>query len=122
MRLLSSLYVFLCPTARRTHVAAQELEEARAIFHRVHRRDLYRCVDYKVFPWAEQAMCQSYFTPEAIVDAAKGDPDGGADPALLAELEPGDVIVDITKMHYGMGDKNPLESVKFYSKQHPNSA
>lgn len=98
-----------------------ELEEARAIFHRVHRRDLYRCVDYKVFPWAEQAMCQSYFTPEAIVDAAKGDPDGGADPALLAELEPGDVIVDITKMHYGMGDKNPLESVKFYSKQHPNT-
>lgn len=42
------------------------------------------------------------------------------DKDTMKELGSKHVIVDLSPMHYGMGDKNPLEKVKFYSKRNPN--
>jgi len=110
-----------------------ELAEARAIFHRITTRKLYKMVDFKAFPWSLIKVCEDHFTPERIVEAAKAlpasarvssqdDPEEAEqiDPADIAALEPRHVIVDMAKMHYGMKDKNPLDSVRFYSKHHPD--
>jgi deoxynucleoside triphosphate triphosphohydrolase SAMHD1 len=35
-------------------------------------------------------------------------------------LEVKHVIVDLSPMHYGMKDKNPLDFIKFYSKNFPD--
>lgn len=37
------------------------------------------------------------------------------------QLAVSDVIVDLSPMHYGMKEKNPLDSVMFYHKNDPNS-
>ena len=106
-------------------MSPQELAEARAICERINRRDLYKAVDYKVFPWDQKQKCKDYFTPERIVQAAKnlkrltaGDHD--IDEESVKDLVSKHVIVDLAPMHYGMGDRNPLEKVKFYSKRNPN--
>jgi deoxynucleoside triphosphate triphosphohydrolase SAMHD1 len=44
----------------------------------------------------------------------------GADPERAAALCAEDILVDISSMHHGMGDKNPLSRVMFWSKQRPN--
>lgn len=103
-------------------MASQELEKARKICDRIASRDLYKSVDYKVFPWAHMSQCSDYFTPENIVQAAKNlkvPDDDRVEDKIVAELGPEHVIVDLAPMHYGMGDKNPLDSVKFYSKRNP---
>ena len=46
--------------------------------------------------------------------------DDNVDPELIDELQSDQVIVTLSKMHYGMGDKNPLDCVKFYSKNYPD--
>ena len=38
----------------------------------------------------------------------------------ISDLTPNKVIVTFSTMHYGMKDKNPLDFVKFYSKNRPN--
>ena len=80
-------------------------------------------VDWKVFPWAFQHDCRKIFTPEQIVRSAQADErEHSAEVrALLDELCPEHVIVDISMMHYGMKDKNPLDTVSFYSKHDANS-
>jgi deoxynucleoside triphosphate triphosphohydrolase SAMHD1 len=113
---------------------AQELEEARAIFRRLAVRDLYRLVDTTLIDYDARQTLAVAVTPEAIVAAVKQRfasatdanelphlaPD--VDPALVAALEPAHIIVDVTVMHYGMKNVNPLATVHFYSKTHPNKA
>lgn len=101
----------------------QELKPARDILCRIHKRDLYRMVDWKVFPWAFQYDCRQIFTPERIVRAAQADEreHAAGERALLDALRPEHVVVDISMMHYGMKDKNPLDTVSFYSKLNANS-
>ncbi|KAI0922134.1 hypothetical protein AcW1_004083 [Taiwanofungus camphoratus] len=115
--------------ARIERTEEPELAEARTILHRVNTRDLYRRVDYKVFPWSQRTICREHFTPERIVRAAKTlSASGGsvsqqnADPADVEELNASHVIVDMAEMHYGMKDQNPLDSVMFYSKHHPDKS
>ena len=58
-------------------------------------------------------------------------PDAGFDPEIddeddeitledISDLTPNKVIVTFSTMHYGMKDRNPLDFVKFYSKNRPN--
>lgn len=91
----------------------QELASSRAIFRRIATRDLYRQVDYNLFGWELYSMLKESVTPELIVERCRalGAPD---------TLTPEHVIVDMGTLHYGMQDRNPLETVKFYSKRHPN--
>jgi len=95
----------------------QEFAEARAIFKRIRKRDLYKCVDYKVIDWPLQALFHEHITSKAIVDAANA-----LNPAWKGSdtLEEDDVKVDFSVMHYGMKEKNPLDFVRFYSKRMPN--
>ncbi|PCH41716.1 hypothetical protein WOLCODRAFT_71312 [Wolfiporia cocos MD-104 SS10] len=97
-----------------------ELAEARAIFHRVNKRDLYKCVDYKVFSYTQYDYLGTHFTPERIVQAAQADGLDDVDPQLAEELDAKHVIVDLSRLHYGMREKNPLDSVSFYSKHNRN--
>lgn len=80
-------------------------------------------VDWKVFPWAFQHDCREIFTPARIVRAAQADEreHAAAERALREELCAEHVIVDVSMMHYGMKDKNPLDTVSFYSKHDANS-
>lgn len=80
-------------------------------------RDLYKCVDYKVFRWEDRDVCRAHITPERIAEAARS-----LNAILGGELITAeDVIVDLTTMHYGMQEKNPLHFINFYSKNMPNS-
>ena len=103
-------------------IPLQELSEARGIIDRIRKRDLYRMVDCKIFSWEIGKTCQEYITPASIVRAAKGllSEFVGSERDLVDSLSENDVIVDVADMHYGMKDKNPMDSVKFYSKHNPN--
>ncbi|KAF7979517.1 hypothetical protein HWV62_42088 [Athelia sp. TMB] len=107
-------YVYLTddimPTIERS--TGPELEVSRAIFHRIRMRDLYKCVDYNFFRFQERDVCREYITPERIAAAAQG---------MGTPITADDVIVDVTTMHYGMYEQNPLHFINFYSKNMPNN-
>ncbi|KAJ3506577.1 hypothetical protein NLJ89_g6795 [Agrocybe chaxingu] len=44
-----------------------ELEPARKIFDRIHERNLYKCVDYKVIDWPHRELFRANITKAAIV-------------------------------------------------------
>ncbi|KAH9887730.1 HD-domain/PDEase-like protein [Cubamyces lactineus] len=111
------------------------LAEAQAILHRIRVRDLYKSVDFKVFPWHCKAQLKKVFTPEAVVAAfkklyreckvLKDASPHLSELAHVAEedadaLGPEHVIIDQAPRHHGMQDRNPLDFVKFYSKHNPN--
>jgi len=52
-----------------THWWVQELRKSREIFERIRRRDLYNCVDYKVFKWRFMVLLEENVNPEGIVAA-----------------------------------------------------
>jgi hypothetical protein len=77
-------------------------------------------VDYKVFTWGWKGHLHRFFNPEAIVTAAKShNPENGEKQAVLEELSTKHVIVDEAVLHYGMGNSNPIEKIRFYSKRKP---
>ena len=100
----------------------QELAEARALFDRIHTRDLYKCVDYKVIDWPMRSLFQKHITAAHIVEAcrtlsvAKTLIDDGDS----SSLQESDIFVSFSVMHFGMKEKNPLDFVRFYSKHDPN--
>ncbi|KAH6890072.1 HD-domain/PDEase-like protein [Coprinopsis sp. MPI-PUGE-AT-0042] len=109
---------------------APELEEARKIFTRIRHRDLYRCVDYKVVDWELRNAFEAFITPEKIVAAIRSLPPFDVQSfenmagltQSLEEVQPEDIVVDFSTMHYGMKAQNPLERIKFYSKTRPDVA
>ena len=119
-----------CPVSRSfyarslsyAHLVTQELTEARELLDRIRTRDLYKLVDYKVFDWEYRELCEQHITPESVVSAARELKDfpRANNPEIVETLSPKHVIVDLSPMHYGMKEKNPLDSIKFYSKHNPN--
>ncbi|KAI0269351.1 hypothetical protein BC834DRAFT_865983 [Gloeopeniophorella convolvens] len=117
---------------------APELAESQRILERLENRDLYRCVDYKVFDYEHRQLLQESITEEGIVAEAKracsarigqsasqSDPevDDGDDVITLEDIQdltPDKVIVTFSTMHYGMRDKSPLDFIKFYPKNRPD--
>lgn len=87
--------------------------------------------------WENKALFEECVTPAKIVEAAlsvsvPNTPilEEGGSPALsrsssmasfTASLKEDDVIVDFSVLHFGQKEKNPLDSIKFYSKHSPNS-
>ena len=90
------------------------------IFRRIAMRDLYKLVDQNVYVWNQKERCKEFFTPESVVAAAQRVCRGrkGLD-GIVRELTAEHVIVDLSEIHYGMKDKNPLDTVRFYSKRRP---
>ncbi|KAH9853312.1 HD-domain/PDEase-like protein [Lenzites betulinus] len=110
------------------------LVEAQAILRRIRVRDLYKVVDYKVFPWHCADALKKSFTPESVVNAFKNLYHNRGTLKHLSDdihelehveeddanaLAPEHVIIEVTKLHHGMGNLNPLGFVKFYSKHNP---
>jgi hypothetical protein len=83
-------------------------------------------VDYKVFGWEYRDLCRQHITPERIADAVRAlaqprTPARGASSSRQRDvLSAEDIIVDLSPMHYGMQEKNPMEFIFFYSKYKPN--
>lgn len=98
---------------------APELAESQRIINRIRRRDLYRVVDWTIVKWPQRDFIK-HITAERIVKAAKElvHSSNGvvSDQDLVNELTSDDVIADISMLHYGMKEKNPLNFVKFYGK------
>ncbi|KAK1219456.1 hypothetical protein PQX77_017828 [Marasmius sp. AFHP31] len=92
-----------------------ELDGARRLFSRIEKRDLYKMVDWKLIPYETSSVFKRQVTEQGIYQAIQDEP-------LVSlkvdeeELEAGDIIVEFTTLHHGMKEKNPLDSVKFYSK------
>ncbi|KAJ8517378.1 hypothetical protein ONZ45_g5413 [Pleurotus djamor] len=104
---------------------SEELAPARAIFHRIVKRNLYQTTEWKTIDWDSQNLFKEKVTPERIVEEAKKislDPTEAVELMnAQANLKPEHVIVDFSPMHYGMKEKNPMDYVKFYSKRHPDT-
>lgn len=99
----------------------QNLKESQAILNRITSRDLYKTVDYKVFPWGWKGHLRKFFNPETIVAAAMlHNPRNDEERALLDELSAQHVIIDEAVLHYGMGNCNPIDKIRFYSKRKPH--
>ena len=93
---------------------------AQAILNRITSRDLYKTVDYKVFTWDWQGHLRRFFNPATIVSAAKSHkPENDEERIALEELSTKHIIVDEAVLHYGMGNDNPINKVRFYSKRKP---
>ena len=91
------------------------------ILNRITSRDLYKTVDYKVFPWQWKGHLCKFFNPGAIVVAAKShNPKNDAERAIVDELSTQHIIIDEAVLHYGMGENNPIDKVRFYSKRKPH--
>jgi hypothetical protein len=100
---------------------SQKLHEAQAILNRITSRDLYKTVDYKVFPWEWKGHLCRFFNPEVIVAAAKShNPENDEERDALRELSTQHVIIDEAVLHYGMGNTNPIDKIRFYSKRKPH--
>ncbi|XP_030220901.1 deoxynucleoside triphosphate triphosphohydrolase SAMHD1-like [Gadus morhua] len=87
---------------------SMELAGAREILTNIRHRRLYKCVGQF---YTENEIND---TEEAIGMQLAGDED--------INLTPNDLIVNVTKMNYGMGKKNPIDHVRFYRKSAPNRA
>ena len=100
----------------------QELAQARAIFDRIHTRDLYKCVDFKVVDWQMRPLFKKYITAARIVEACRAlsVATTPADDGDSSSLQESDIVVSFSLMHFGMMEKNPLNFIRFYSKHDPN--
>jgi deoxynucleoside triphosphate triphosphohydrolase SAMHD1 len=78
-------------------------------------------VDYKVFTWEWKGNLGKFLNAEAIVAAAKSHrPENDEEQTVLEELSIRHVIIDEAVLHYGMGNSNPIDKIRFYSKRKPN--
>lgn len=87
----------------------KRLDPARALLHRVERRQLYRCVHEAHY--SEQPPPSRATVLENVVRRIKAQ--GGG-------IEEKDLKVQILKLNYAHGRKNPVDSVKFFSSAEPN--
>ncbi|KAF8341439.1 uncharacterized protein EI90DRAFT_1737823 [Cantharellus anzutake] len=96
------------------------LAGSRAILARLRRRDLYKLVESKVLPGMFRDLWKPHVTPESVArEAARFETDRGHESESLV-LNASDIIVDWATLHCGMKDKDPMQLVRFYSKQSRN--
>ncbi|KAJ2926166.1 hypothetical protein H1R20_g10921, partial [Candolleomyces eurysporus] len=98
---------------------APELEASRQLIKRLRHRELYREVVWKAVEFTSKKAIQEYITPERIMGKARKTFEGEGSEEPL-DLTADDIIVDIGTIHYGMGERNPVDLTKFYSKKHPD--
>ncbi|KAF9474605.1 hypothetical protein BDN70DRAFT_307702 [Pholiota conissans] len=109
-----------------------ELAESRAILRRIFTRELYKRVAYKIVCWDLRDYYRKHLTPEHIAEAVNGSSEypilniQGHDISLSAgnpaTLKASDVIVAFADAHHGMKNRNPMDFVRFYSKDKPNES
>jgi hypothetical protein len=84
-----------------------ELEESRRIIKRLRTRDLYKFVDeFLIPPELRDRLNKNTVKAQDIINhQSNGD-----------NLTQDDIIVIFTKLNYAMNDKNPVDSIRFFSK------
>jgi HD superfamily phosphohydrolase len=83
-----------------------KLHQARKLLYRLRVRDLYHCADQVIIPFElQQEIDKSEITSAAILQECHG-----------GEIVEEDIIVQWLVLNYAMKDKNPIDSVLFYSK------
>ncbi|KAI8583987.1 hypothetical protein K450DRAFT_220918 [Umbelopsis ramanniana AG] len=91
------------------HSEDDELKDARQIIKRLRTRKLYRFVDEFLIP----AGMESHITKDKI--SARELVSYQSDNSGLVEE---DVIIEWLVINYAMKDRNPMDSVRFFSKRH----
>lgn len=84
----------------------EEMKEARRLLRRLRERDIYKFADQTLLP------------PE-FFDAISEDTISSArifEHCTQSDLEETDIIVQWLTLNYAMKDKNPIDSVSFYTK------
>ncbi|KAI7871831.1 HD phosphohydrolase domain-containing protein [Spinellus fusiger] len=106
-------YLYLTDDILRSIERSKEpaLEESRRIIKRLRTRNLYKFVDEFLLPTELEPMVKRSMISPAEIVSYQSDNDG-----LVEE----DVIVDWLKINYAMKDRNPVDSIRFFSKFHDN--
>jgi hypothetical protein len=93
------------------------LDEAKAILHKIEKRQLYKCVG-QTQPSKHVSLPSNKIleTQKEIVESMSEAELGR--PQLNAE----DIIVHLVNLDYGMKEKNPVNHVRFYLKSNPTKA
>uniref|UniRef100_A0A6B2L412 HD/PDEase domain-containing protein n=1 Tax=Arcella intermedia TaxID=1963864 RepID=A0A6B2L412_9EUKA len=90
-----------------------QLEESRKLIKRIRRRDLYKCVEECIVPGDK---IQHFKVPSAAEVVSGYSSDG------LESLSEDDVIVDTHINNYALKDKNPIDSIHWFSKWEGNES
>ncbi|KAF9073214.1 hypothetical protein BDP27DRAFT_316397 [Rhodocollybia butyracea] len=110
------------------------LAPAQEVLNRVLTRQLYRCVDTKWVKWEDREIYKQVITSEHVAQEARDAyielPEEQkvemqkawkeAD-VKIDQLTDDIVIVEQSKLHFGMKEKNPLDTLKFYNRQYEAS-
>ncbi|KAG0343828.1 SAM domain and HD [Podila humilis] len=83
------------------------LEESKAILRRIRTRNLYKFVDELLIPREKLPMLTKENVNPLEIVSCQGPND---------HLEVEDVIVEFLKNNYAMKDRNPVDGIKFFSK------
>ncbi|KAF0521644.1 HD phosphohydrolase domain-containing protein [Gigaspora margarita] len=81
----------------------KELEDSRNIVKRIRQRKLYKFVNECLIPKDRKGITKGNLNEREIANCGK-------------DLVEEDIIVDWQDLNYAKGEKNPVESVKFYKK------
>ncbi|XP_076596618.1 deoxynucleoside triphosphate triphosphohydrolase SAMHD1-like [Chaetodon auriga] len=97
--------------------SSPELAEARKILRNIVCRRLYKCLGQTQAEKPLDVTQEMIHSWEAVL--AKTVPQTGAQDV---SLQPEDFVVSVILMDYGMKEKNPINNVRFYCKDDPNTA
>ncbi|XP_045193463.2 deoxynucleoside triphosphate triphosphohydrolase SAMHD1-like [Mercenaria mercenaria] len=94
-----------------------KLQESKEILSNIMRRNLYKCV-------GQTQLKHEHIISKDQLPKITGEILSKMDPDELecSNLKPDKVIVHLVYLDYGMKDKNPIDNVRFYSKENPNVA
>nr|XP_034318697.1 deoxynucleoside triphosphate triphosphohydrolase SAMHD1 isoform X3 [Crassostrea gigas] len=83
------------------------LKESRDILKKVKERKLYKCVGH-----IRKEINKTTLKEEYCLKLKK----------IGSGLHENDIVIDVVNLNYGMKDKNPIDFVRFYTKENPNVA
>ncbi|KAI8899413.1 hypothetical protein BC833DRAFT_585820 [Globomyces pollinis-pini] len=110
-----SQYVFLDDSILLAIERSQkiQLKPARDLLKRLRKRDLYKFIDQVIIPFEllDSGFDKSQITSHMIWKLTN-----------CKELKESDIIVQWLTLNYAMKDRNPVDSVRFYSKYDLNKA
>lgn len=102
------------------------LVESQKILDRIRNRELYKCVDWGTHPYDLLRLLGHEITPERIVESAQEwykrnseNLTSGTQQSLnvdISGLTPEHIVVDLSTLHHGMKERNPIDNVRFYGK------
>lgn len=103
-----------------------QLVPSRRILDRIRIRDIYKCVDWGTHPYDFRELLQREITSDRVVKSAQewfrrtSRNEASEESQLrnvdISGLSPEHVVVDLSTLHHGMKERNPIDSVRFYGK------